>query len=114
MQSQISSEHNERLYKRLALLQSRLPRLHLIVVKFDPLFRRLLETMEWHVPLIETVAPYPGMSACLFVDPSQCLDVPAWVFNANLPFLFWDVVHPTAEAHRHLADYLYEQLADSY
>ena len=113
-QSMISSAHNKLLYKKLATLQSRLSKLHLIVVKLDPLFQDLLLTMESHVPLMETVAPYEGMSACLFIDPSLCLDVPAWVFNSSLPFLFWDVVHPTTEAHHELAGYLYEQLAESY
>jgi phospholipase/lecithinase/hemolysin len=113
-QSKISSVHNHRLYARMAALQKRLPDLHLIMVKFDPLFQQLLLTMESHVPLMETVAPYEGMSACLFIDPRTCLDGPAAAFNSGWPFLFWDIVHPTTLAHRYLADYLYEQLTESY
>jgi phospholipase/lecithinase/hemolysin len=112
-QSAISHEHNERLYKRMATLQSRLPALHLVVVKLDPLFQQLLAVM-FHFPLMETVAPYEGMSACLFIDPNSCLDGPAAAFNSNAPFIFWDIVHPTTEAHHRLADYIYEQLEASY
>jgi phospholipase/lecithinase/hemolysin len=54
------------------------------------------------------------MSGCLFVDPTSCRDVDSRLFNMNLGFLFWDIVHPTTEAHHYLADYLYEQLGESY
>jgi phospholipase/lecithinase/hemolysin len=113
-QSAISRDHNKRLYKRMAALQSRLPALHLIVVKFDPLFQELLATMESHIPLMETVAPYEGMSACLFINPSSCLDGPALAFQSSWPFIFWDIIHPTTEAHHRLADYIYQQLDASY
>jgi phospholipase/lecithinase/hemolysin len=113
-QSRISRVHNDRLYARMAAVQKRLPDLHLIMVKLDPLFQQLLLTMESHVPLMETVAPYEGMSACLFIDPTTCLDGPAAAFNSGWPFLFWDIVHPTTLAHRYLADYIYEQLTESY
>jgi phospholipase/lecithinase/hemolysin len=61
--------------------------------------------------------PYPfPRSACLFVDPTLCGDAPTsptfpQVFNAPLPFVFWDVVHPTSMAHQILAQYLYSLIA---
>jgi phospholipase/lecithinase/hemolysin len=115
--SDVSDAHNKILYKRLHALQARMPELHLIIVKLGPLFHHLLKmkTLESHVPALEIFYPRePGMSACLFINPVLCKDVPPWAFNANLGFLFWDVVHPTTEAHRSLAEYLYEQLAASY
>jgi phospholipase/lecithinase/hemolysin len=107
----ISMVHNGLLYARLTALQARFPKLHLMTVKLDPLFHQLIGPLL-PIPAIETVAP--GMSACLFIDPSLCHDVPEWIFNANLGILFWDVVHPTTEAHHYLADYLYDQLVQEY
>ena len=113
--SAISTLHNALLYQRMAILQARLPRLHLITVKLDVPFHVLLGTLESHIPALEVYASStPGMSACLFIDPSLCQDVSTSLFNAHLGFLFWDIVHPTTEAHRYLADYLYQQLAESY
>jgi phospholipase/lecithinase/hemolysin len=54
------------------------------------------------------------MSACLFLDPRSCLDGPAALFLSTAPFIFWDIVHPTTEAHRRLGQYIYDQLEASY
>jgi phospholipase/lecithinase/hemolysin len=51
------------------------------------------------------------MSACLFINPVSCKDVPGGNFGTPVPFLFWDIVHPTTEAHKALADYLYDELS---
>jgi phospholipase/lecithinase/hemolysin len=112
--SQISALHNLLLDNALADLQTRFPKLHLISVKLAPLFLELLSTLESHVPALELFSA-PGMSACLFVNPTLCQNVsPALFNNLTLGFLFWDVVHPTAEAHHKLAQYLYAQLVASY
>jgi phospholipase/lecithinase/hemolysin len=114
-QSMISSAHNKLLYKRLATLQSRLSKLHLIVVKLDPLFQELLVSMGPPVPALAVLVPWmPYAPVCLFIDPGLCQDVPTALFNMDLHFLFWDVVHPTTEAHHRLADYIYQQLVASY
>ena len=113
----ISQVHNGLLESAIASLQSRFPSLHLIHVKLDPLFDELRTTMEPTVPMIEAFSPTtPGMSACLFLDPATCMDMPALVFNQNTTFgfLFWDIVHPTTEAHRYLGDYMFDQLAAEY
>jgi phospholipase/lecithinase/hemolysin len=114
-QSAISSEHNARLYKKMATLQSRFPALHLIVVKLDPLFQELLATWGPPVPALAALVPWlPYAPVCLFINPGLCEDVPTSLFNMDLNFLFWDVVHPTTEAHHRLADYIYQQLDASY
>jgi phospholipase/lecithinase/hemolysin len=112
--SQISALHNLMLADALNDLQAELPALHLVQVKLDPLFKDLLLRLESQVPALAVFAP-PGAAACLFINPALCQDVSPNLFNRlDLGFLFWDVVHPTTEAHHILADYLYEQLANSY
>jgi len=111
----VSKAHNELLDAAVARLQAQYPRLHLIPVKLDPLFNDLRTSMESQIPLIEVFAPTtPGMSACLFLNPASCIDMPAFLFNGNFGFIFWDVVHPTTEAYRFLAEYMYDQLASEY
>jgi phospholipase/lecithinase/hemolysin len=119
--SAVSAAHNAALDSTLDRLQTRYPQLHLIRVELDPLFKRLREgtqsqiAMESRTPLIELFAPYQGMSACLFLDPTSCLDMlPSFEFNENYGFLFWDIVHPTTEAYRALGDYMYEILDSEY
>ena len=113
--SAISAAHNALLYSAMARLRAQYPQLHLITVKLDPLFNDLRTSMESQLPLIEAFAQAtPGMSACLFLNPASCIDMPAFLFNGDFGFLFWDVVHPTTEAHRFLADYMFDQLAAEY
>jgi phospholipase/lecithinase/hemolysin len=114
--TRISADHNKRLYSMLTRVESKHPDLRLIPIRLAPLFDRLeAGGMNTQVPL---VAPYfpaaPYMAACLFIDPALCRDAPDFLFNANFGFLFWDVVHPTTEAHLHLADEMYDQLAAEY
>ena len=71
--------------------------------------------MESQIPLIEAFSQTtPGISACLFLNPASCVDMPAFLFNRDFSFLFWDIVHPTTEAHRFLGDYMFDQLAAEY
>ena len=82
-----------------------------------------LPALDIYLPLLPVpptaAGPVPG-SACLFVTPALCTDVPAFSLGPNavidpaLPgfeLLFWDVVHPTTFAHRQLATALYAALA---
>ena len=109
----ISIEHNTKLYAMLGKLQKRFPSLHLVTVKLNPLFLNLLNTMPG--------GPFPALGAlvsegaatCLFFDPASCPTVP-YLFDLNLGFLFWDVVHPTTEAHRHLGELMHTELVNSY
>jgi phospholipase/lecithinase/hemolysin len=111
--SWISSVHNLLLDVALNDLQSRRPDLHLIRVKLDPLFRDVMLRLESRVPAL-TVLASPLASLCLGIDVALCSDVSPDLFNSDLGFLFWDIVHPTTEAHRYLGDYLHEQLVNSY
>jgi phospholipase/lecithinase/hemolysin len=35
-------------------------------------------------------------------------------FNSDMHFLFWDIVHPTTEAHQRLAEEIHLQLGNAY
>ena len=110
----LTLEHNRILARELGRLQERYPKLHLIPVRLEPLFLTLIGRLEAKAPALAVLGP-EGAVACLFVNPAQCPDVPGFLFNnVNLGFLFWDIVHPTTEVHKSLAEYLYEQLAASY
>lgn len=111
----LSAYHNGLLDEALARLKARFPSLHLIPVRLNPLFQDLTATMEAHYPALDAYAPTtPGLSSCLFINPASCTDAPAILFNSFFGFIFWDVAHPTTEAHRYLADYAYQQLANEY
>jgi len=122
--SELSALHNALLASQLAA-QDFGPGVRLVNV--DTLFARL--RMEagawWPVPAIDVLIPTPislpgggvaPMSACLFVNPALCIDVPEqWrlpggSFATPFPLVFWDIVHPTTDAHEALAEYLYLQL----
>ena len=71
--------------------------------------------MEARFPLLDAFAPLSAwLSTCLFVNPASCSDAPRILFNSSLGFIFWDVAHPTTEAHHFLGDYAYEQLVNTY
>ena len=111
----LSMFHNLLLDGAVARLRARSPNLRLTLLELDPLFSRLRTTMEARVPALDVFAPLtPGLSTCLFVNPASCVDAPPILFNAALRFVFWDVAHPTTEAHHFLGDYAYEQLVNTY
>ena len=113
----LSAYHNWLLDAAVARLRAQYPSLHLIPVKLDPLFQKLVkdELMEAQAPALYAYVPTdPGLSSCLFLNPASCTDAPAILFNSFFGFIFWDVAHPTTEAHRFLAEYAYEQLELAY
>ena len=113
--TELSAFHNFLLDEALARLRAQYPSLHLIPVKLDPLFKDLSETMEAQAPALDVFAPRtPGLSTCIFVNPAECKNAPPMLFNAYFGFIFWDVVHPTTEAHRFLGEYAYQQLVSAY
>jgi len=116
----LSVAHNAALKTALDKVQVQLPRLHLIQPDLVTFFLTLPAAMDRMVPALEalffgdpSLPPGFHMSACLFIDPATCRDVPV-PFNIDLNFLFWDIVHPTTEAHRALAGYVFSVLKDSY
>ncbi len=116
----LSHDHNRLLYRAMRRLQRQYPRLHLITVKLDPLFTDLERRrgMDAHRPLIAEYfdgLPYPyPMEACLFIHPSACVDADPILFNGRFGSIFWDIVHPTTEAHHFLGDYMYRKLEAEY
>lgn len=117
--SGVTIAHNSLLYPMLANLQARLPRLHLIPIRLQTPFDELVDLMGpigSAIPALMALfdgLPPPGMALCLFVNPASCQDASA-MFNVPMGFLFWDVVHPTTEAYRHLGAYMHTQLEASY
>jgi phospholipase/lecithinase/hemolysin len=120
----VSLAHNQLLRAALDGLQAQIPRLNIIqpdVIDFAD--HHLPAGLERIVPALEfvflgdpRVPPNFHMSACIFIDPATCLDVPNpnQVFNRALGFAFWDLVHPTAEAHVAFAQYMLSTLSDYY
>jgi phospholipase/lecithinase/hemolysin len=109
----ISALHNLLLDAALNDLQARRPELHLIRIKLAPLFQKAMSKLQPAVPALAGLG-FAGAEMCLFIGPSLCPDVAPELFRADLGYVFWDVVHPTTEAHEMLGEYMYEQLADSY
>lgn len=109
----ISQIHNALLEAALAEVQAAHADLHLVFVRLNPLFFQLIAEKESRVPALAALSA-PSNATCLFVNPASCQSVSLDLFNATLGFLFWDVAHPTNEAHRALADYLYMTLVESY
>lgn len=119
--SQLSAHHNRLLSEELAALSRRLRPLRIVPVDVNVVFRSLidqtdgvLDQMNSTIPALDVFFPPeylpPGfrMSLCLFIDPATCQDVP--FFETNAQYLFWDVVHPTTDAHRVLAQHVYDAL----
>jgi len=131
--SQLTAIHNALLAQTLGELQAtgKLQGATVRLVDVNDVFDGLREFIDtipspelpfplWALPALDVLLPPtvagPPMSACLFVAPQLCTDVPIEVrlpdgsFATPFPLLFWDVVHPTTFAHSALADYLYERL----
>ena len=113
-ESQLSADHNRRLAHALTVLSRRRPKLRLIPVDINYAFELLPQGMDRTTPALDAMFPPenlpPGfkMSLCLFINPVTCADVPT--FQTNSGYLFWDVVHPTTDAHRVLGEHLYAAL----
>jgi len=112
----VSMAHNALLEPAIATLAAQVPGSRIRYVDVTELLDRLRGKMITHVaaldlllPPIDPVTPIP-MSACLFVQPAACQDVPGGRFNTPGAFLFWDILHPTTDAHEEIANYLYDQL----
>jgi phospholipase/lecithinase/hemolysin len=108
----VTQAHNGLLAQAIASLETRLPTARLRLIEVNEVFDALRGQMNAQVPaldyLLPPIGPTTPMSACLFVNPALCKSVPT--FDVHGAFLFWDVVHPTTDAHKALADYLYLQL----
>jgi len=118
--TELSLAHNDALRKALDQLASETPKLQLIQANLIDAFNQLPGTMNKSIPALEllfandpTLPEGFHMSACLFIDPATCKDSPV-PFNIELNSLFWDVVHPTTEAHWYLGQFLLSTLEAHY
>jgi phospholipase/lecithinase/hemolysin len=118
--AELATFHNQLLAQRLAELASVRRGLTIIPIHLNELFSQLpvlLPGMSpFDPPALDAIFPVdqmpPGfrMSQCLFIGAATCDSVPSFDVIALLgrPFVFWDVVHPTTDAHRLLGQFLYE------
>jgi phospholipase/lecithinase/hemolysin len=126
--SQLTAYHNGLLAAAIDGL--RLPGARIRYVDVNPAFAELRNAVPTPpgpmLPGLDLLFPAPlfidengvpvPTSACLFVAPALCPEVPATALGPNvltiggLPLVFWDVVHPTTYAHSKLADVLFERL----
>ena len=114
--SLVTQSHNDLLRPAIETLGDQVPGSRIRYVEVDILLNELRATMNAREAALDVLLPPDPMSpvlmsACLFVDPATCQDVPGGNFSTPGAFLFWDVVHPTTEAHERLADRLYDQLS---
>ncbi len=105
--SMLSAAHNALLAGALAQLSATRPGLTLVPVDVATVVAGLPPT-NMVVPAMEAIVtdwalPFP-VSACLFVDPATCPNVPT--FDVGNSFFFWDAVHPTTSLHQGLGSYL--------
>jgi phospholipase/lecithinase/hemolysin len=115
----LSMAHNAALKTALLALDAQIPGLNIIQPDLFTFGHTQLGGLNKTLPALDAVFAgvplnYP-MSACIFINPALCLDVPdPQVFNAPLGFAFWDIVHPTTEAHFEFAQYMLSSLEDYY
>ena len=114
----LSLAHNAALKAALDTLDAQIPNLRIVQPDLIEAFNQLPPAMNKTIPALEVLfagdptIQYP-MSACLFINPVLCKDSPV-PFNIPMNLLFWDVVHPTTEAHWYLAQYLVASLTAYY
>src|SRR5690606_15267366 len=108
----LSTAHNVLLAHALEDLAARRPNLHLVPVDVNEVIGSVGGGMNFDIPAVETLVtgwPYPfPVSACRFVDPSTCPEVPT--LDVGDAFFFWDAVHPTTAVHGGLAGFLLPRL----
>lgn len=97
--TQQSRAHNALLKATLAGLERELRQARIVEVDVLKLGASLLSTglFSADTPALKELAENTGAEDCLFRDPSSCVNVPQSAFT--LPYLFWDVMHPTTQVH---------------
>jgi phospholipase/lecithinase/hemolysin len=110
--SGLTAYHNALLAGALDQLNASLPGARLIFADINDAFALVPSTMTQNTPALDALVPPSNgflMSTCLFVDPATCTNV-TLKLKKDRSFLFWDILHPTTEAHQLLADFLYARL----
>ena len=115
--AQLSLEHNRLLAEGLASLAAERHQLHIIPIHLNDLFPVLFGMgFEVTTPALALLLPDPSPTgvpsyACLFVLPAACQDANFDVTGQlGIPFVFWDIVHPTTDTHRVLGEFLFDAL----
>jgi phospholipase/lecithinase/hemolysin len=113
----LAQVHNALLKLGLSGLAERHPDLRIIPIALNDLFPVLISAgFVPGVPALGPLVPAPGLNGvfayeCLFVLPAACQDAPFDVIGIlGVPFLFWDVVHPTTDAHQALGQFMFNAL----
>ncbi len=108
--TQLSQEHNALLATTLAALSRELPAARIVSVDVYALGAAVVASGQViaDVPALEFLAPGTGAVDCLFRNPATCVDVNFAGFLP--PFLFWDVLHPTTQAHGLIGNAMYTAL----
>lgn len=109
----LTTAHNELLAAALSHLDLDFKKLRIIAVDINHAIQTVILPQFTVAPpatfFFPPLDPSVPVFICLFANPASCPDVPD--FNGN-GYLFWDVAHPTTEAHAKFAEYLYEQIVN--
>lgn len=108
--TQLSQAHNALLQSTLERLGRELPAARIVSLDVFALGATVVGSgqVSTELPALEYLAPGTGAVDCLFRNPATCVDVN---FNTFLPpFLFWDVMHPTTQAHGLIGSAMYRAL----
>lgn len=116
--SLLAQIHNALLAQGLGLLGQQHPDLRIVPIHLNELFGELAgRGFQMTVPALAALFPGPTWpfnvptAVCLFVLPAACQDANFDVVGQlGQPFVFWDVVHPTTDAHAVLGQFLYDEL----
>lgn len=108
--TQLSKDHNALLKTTLAALALELPAARIVSLDVFELASIVVASGQLIVDLpgLELLAPGTGAVDCLFRNPATCVDVNFASFLP--PLLFWDVLHPTTQAHGLIGSAMYSAL----
>lgn len=97
--TQVTLAHNEALAQALIGLATSLPNARIVQLDVYGVVQSLALSGDIVVspPQLAVVAPIVAVD-CLFLNPATCIDV-SLTAPVPLPFLFWDVLHPTTHVH---------------
>jgi phospholipase/lecithinase/hemolysin len=108
----LTQSHNALLVQALSQLTSQLRGIQIFHVDLFTLSQTLLNDEQKFMltpPALESLAPGTGATMCFIVDPSTCPDVDVTA-ELPLPFVFWDMMHPTTFIHKLYSDAMLESL----
>ena len=107
----LTQSHNALLAQALNQLAPRLRGIQIFQVDLYTLSQTLLDEQQFALapPALEFLAPGTGAMMCFVVDPSSCPDVDV-AAQLPLPFVFWDMMHPTTFIHKLYGDAMRESL----